>query len=47
MIEGDTPGEETGGGRYAVPVAHAILKTWWEKKNRPAMAPFIPLKTPE
>ncbi len=47
MIEGDTPGEETGGGRYAVPVAHAILKTWWEKKNRPAMAPFIPIKTPE
>ena len=25
-IEGDTPGEETGGGRYASPVAHAILQ---------------------
>jgi penicillin-binding protein 2 len=34
-IEGDTPGEETGGGRYASPVAHAILKTWLEKKNQP------------
>jgi penicillin-binding protein 2 len=35
-IEGDTPGEETGGARYAAPVAHAILKTWAEKKNQPA-----------
>ncbi|MGH7946243.1 MAG: penicillin-binding transpeptidase domain-containing protein, partial [Opitutaceae bacterium] len=34
-IEGDTPGEETGGGLYAAPVAHAILKTWMEKKNAP------------
>lgn len=34
-IEGDTPGEETGGGRYASPIVHAILKTWLEKKNRP------------
>jgi penicillin-binding protein 2 len=39
-IEGDTPGEETGGGRYAAPVAHAILKTWAEKKNRPPTQPF-------
>ncbi len=37
-IEGDTPGEETGGGRYAAPVAHAILKTWVESKTRPAQA---------
>ncbi|MDP3071334.1 MAG: penicillin-binding transpeptidase domain-containing protein [Opitutaceae bacterium] len=35
-IEGDTPGEETGGGRYAAPVAHAILKTWAEKQSRAA-----------
>lgn len=35
-IEGDTPGEETGGGLYAAPVAHAIFKTWVEKKNQPA-----------
>ena len=39
-IEGDTPGEETGGGLYAAPVAHAILKTWVEKKNRPASLPL-------
>jgi penicillin-binding protein 2 len=32
-IEGDTPGEETGGGLYAAPVAHAIFKTWMEKQN--------------
>ena len=34
MVEGDTPCEETGGGRYAVPVAQAILKTWWQKQQR-------------
>jgi penicillin-binding protein 2 len=45
MIEGDTPGEETGGGRYAVPVAQAVLKTWWEKKHRPA-APELKLFKP-
>ncbi|MBL9189016.1 MAG: peptidoglycan glycosyltransferase [Opitutaceae bacterium] len=40
-IEGDTPGEETGGGRYAAPVAHAILKTWSEKQSRPAQHPVL------
>ena len=39
-IEGDTPGEETGGGRYASPVAHAILKAWLDKKSAPAPVPF-------
>lgn len=39
-IEGDTPGEETGGGRYAAPVAHAILKTWLDQKNQPAVKPI-------
>ena len=34
MLEGDTPGEETGGGRYAAPVAHAIIKAWWEKEQQ-------------
>lgn len=43
-IEGDTPGEETGGGRYASPVVHAILKTWLEKKNRLLTQP-LRLKT--
>lgn len=35
IVEGDTPGEETAGGRYAVPVAQAILKKWDEKQKRP------------
>lgn len=43
-IEGDTPGEETGGGRYASPVAHAMLKTWLDKKN-PSTAKPIRFKT--
>ncbi|MEO6245157.1 MAG: penicillin-binding protein 2 [Opitutaceae bacterium] len=34
-IEGDTPGEETGGGRYAGPVAHSIFKAWAENRDRP------------
>ncbi len=33
-IEGDTPGEETGGGRYAGPVAHAIFKAWAETRGQ-------------
>ncbi len=39
-IEGDTPGEETGGGRYATPVAHAILKAWLDQKTQQPAAPF-------
>lgn len=35
-IEGDTPGEETGGGRYASPVAHAIFKAWLDRLASPA-----------
>lgn len=36
VMEGDTPGEETAGGRYAVPVAAAILRKWDnQKKARP------------
>lgn len=31
MVEGDTPGEETGGGSFSAPVAHDILKKWAEK----------------
>jgi hypothetical protein len=38
MLEGDTPGEETGGGRYAAPVAHAIIKAWWEKEQKRRLA---------
>ncbi len=33
-IEGDTPGEETGGGRFAGPVAHAIFKAWAETRGQ-------------
>jgi penicillin-binding protein 2 len=34
LIEGDTPDESYAGGRYAAPVAKAILEKWWEKKQR-------------
>ncbi|MBW8781047.1 MAG: peptidoglycan glycosyltransferase [Verrucomicrobia bacterium] len=34
MAEGDVAGEEFAGGRYAVPIAHAILKKWNEKQGR-------------
>lgn len=44
-IEGDTPGEETGGGRYAAPVAHAMLKTWLDQKIKPPLARPTKLKT--
>jgi penicillin-binding protein 2 len=44
-LEGDTPGEETGGGRFAAPIAHAILKTWSEKKNRPATTSPVLFRT--
>jgi penicillin-binding protein 2 len=44
MIAGDTPGEETGGGRYAVPVAREILKKWHEKQTAapPSLLPSPP-----
>ena len=35
MIEGDTPDETYAGGRYAAPIAQAVLKKWKEKKDRP------------
>jgi penicillin-binding protein 2 len=43
MIEGETPGENFGGGRNAGPVAQAILKKWKEKKDRPPT--FVPPKS--
>ncbi len=42
-IEGDTPGETFGGGEHAAPIADAVLKKYFEKKNRaasPAASPF-------
>ena len=35
VVEGDVPGEEVGGGRFAVPPAQAILKIWNQKYNTP------------
>ena len=46
-IEGDTPGEETGGGRYASPVAHAILQAWLEGGAQGTRGIRVPLKPSE
>jgi penicillin-binding protein 2 len=40
MLEGDTPGEEYGGGRNAGPVAAMIMKKYFEKKANPGPAPL-------
>ena len=44
IVEGDRPGEETGGGTYSAPVARDILAKWAEKHPEliPAPAPEIP-----
>jgi penicillin-binding protein 2 len=34
LVEGDTPGEDIAGGRYAAPVAGAIFKAWTDKNPR-------------
>jgi len=39
MVEGENLGETFGGGTYAMPVAHAILKKYFEKKTAAAAAP--------
>ena len=39
MIEGGNLGETFGGGTYALPVAHAIMKKYFEKKSAAANAP--------
>jgi penicillin-binding protein 2 len=36
MVEGDTPGEEFAGGRYAGPIARDVLKAWWDKRRSTA-----------
>ncbi len=43
-LEGDTPGEEFGGGRASSPIASAILKKYFEKKNRAVTPAFQPFK---
>jgi penicillin-binding protein 2 len=46
IVEGDTPGEDVGGGRYAAPVAGAIIKAWAEKSgNYGAAAVPAPAQT--
>jgi penicillin-binding protein 2 len=35
-VEGDTPGENFGGGQHAAPVAATVLRKYFEKKNAPA-----------
>ena len=40
-IVGDTAGEEYSGGRYAAPVANAVLKKYFEKKSS-AASPLFP-----
>ena len=45
MIEGDTPGEETGGGSFSAPVAHDILKVWAEKHPDLIPPPPEPIET--
>ncbi len=45
VAEGDIAGEEFAGGRYAVPIAQAILKKWNEKQGR-APAAGVGIATP-
>ena len=44
MLEGDTIGEEFGGGRNAGPVAATVIKKYFENKNRPADQKITPFK---
>jgi hypothetical protein len=45
MLEGDTIGEEFGGGRNAGPVAATVIKKYFENKNRPADKKITPFRT--
>jgi penicillin-binding protein 2 len=42
MLEGDTAGEDYGGGRNASPIASAILKKYFEKKAHPGSTLLAP-----
>lgn len=46
VIEGDTAGEEFGGGLYAAPVASRILQEYFRKKHNPAQPLIQPFKSP-
>jgi hypothetical protein len=39
-VVGDTAGESFEGSRYAAPVAAAVLRKYFEKKNAPAPKPI-------
>ncbi|MCB1104945.1 MAG: peptidoglycan glycosyltransferase [Cephaloticoccus sp.] len=44
VIEGDTAGEEFGGGLYAAPVASRIMQEYFRKKTNPAKPALQPFK---
>ena len=46
VIEGDTIGENFGGGRHAAPVAAAVIKKYFEKKTAPSGPTISPFKRP-
>lgn len=43
-VRSDVPGEAFGGGRYAAPVANAVLKKYFEKRANPAHTIIAPFK---
>lgn len=45
VVEGDTVGEDFGGGLHSAPVAAAMLKKYFEKKNRGASPLATPFKS--
>jgi penicillin-binding protein 2 len=44
LVEGETVGEDFGGGLHSAPVAAAVLKKYFEKKNRGASPLTMPFK---
>jgi penicillin-binding protein 2 len=45
VVEGDTVGEDFGGGLHSAPVAAAVMKKYFEKKNRGASPLASPFKS--
>ena len=41
-VQGDTPGETYGGGRNAAPIAQAVLRKYFEKKQNPSAFIALP-----
>ncbi len=44
-LEGDTPGEEYGGGRNAAPIAAAVMKRFFEKRANPGRTIIAPVRS--